>query len=66
MTKKPKPVDLTSLPPLRVTISKTADGSRDYMQITSNDEFALNIVLISCSIEVNDSRKPKMESDDDE
>ena len=66
MTKKPKPVDLTSLLPLRVTISKTADGSRDYMQITSNDEFALNIVLISCNIEVNDSRKPKMECDDDE
>lgn len=45
--------------PLLVTINKTADGSSDYMQIISVDQFSLNIVLISPQITVNDVR-PKV------
>jgi len=47
------------LPNLKLTISKTADGSRDYLQIVSDDQFALNIVLIAGKIEVADSRPPE-------
>lgn len=53
---------MNPLPNLKVTISKTADGSNDYMQIVSDDQFAMNIVLIAGKIEVADSRpteKPK-------
>ena len=32
---------------LIITISKTADGQQDYMQIVSEDQFAINVVLIS-------------------
>jgi hypothetical protein len=45
-----------TLPPLKVTLSKTADGKHEYMQITSTDQFSLNIVLISSKIEVTDQR----------
>lgn len=44
--------------PLQVTISKTADGQHDYMQIISADQFAINVVLISQKITVNDVRPP--------
>ena len=30
----------------KITISKTADGKQEYMQIISEDGFATNIVLI--------------------
>lgn len=65
MTKKITYHPHTPPPSLTVTISKTADGSEDYMQIISADQFTLNIVLLSPSIEVNDSRI-KMESSDDD
>jgi hypothetical protein len=42
---------------LNVTISKTAQGDRDYLQIMSEDQFSVNIVLISPEITVEDSRK---------
>jgi hypothetical protein len=35
------------LPPLNIQVTKTADGARDYVQITSSDQFSVNIVLIS-------------------
>lgn len=44
---------------LTVTITKTADGLNEYMQIMSDDmteEFAVNIVLIAEEIEVSDQR----------
>lgn len=41
---------------LNVTISKTAQGDRDYLQIMSEDQFSVNIVLISEEIKVEDSR----------
>jgi hypothetical protein len=47
------------LPNLKLTISETADGSSDYLQIVSDDQFALNIVLIAGKIEVADSRPPE-------
>lgn len=56
MTKKITYHPHTPTQSLTVTVSKTADGSEDYMQITSADQFTLNIVLLSPSIEVNDTR----------
>ena len=47
-----------NIPLLNITISKTADSLHDYMQITSDDQFALNIVLIADKIEVKDARIP--------
>ncbi len=46
----------TTQQPLTVTISRTADGTADYLQIISADQFALNIVLISSKITVKDVR----------
>ncbi len=46
------------MPPLRIQISKTADGKQDYLQILSSDQFSLNIVLISSEITVTDGRIP--------
>jgi hypothetical protein len=42
--------------PLNVTITKTADGQAEYMQIFSADQFSVNIVLISPKITVRDTR----------
>lgn len=41
---------------LTITLSKTATGDRDYLQVLSADGWSLNIVLIADSIEVKDSR----------
>lgn len=46
------------LPPLRIQVTKTADGKLDYLQITSSDQFSLNIVLIAEEITVEDCREP--------
>ena len=46
------------LPNLKLTLSKTQDGQHDYLQIVSDDQFALNIVLIADKIDVDDRRKP--------
>ena len=45
------------LPNLKLTLSKTQDGQHDYLQIVSDDQFALNIVLIADKIDVNDRRE---------
>lgn len=51
------------LPPLRIQVTKTADGKLDYLQITSSDQFSLNIVLIAEEITVEDCREqPKAKS----
>jgi len=39
-----------------ITISKTAKGDADYLQIISKDQFTTNIVLIG-KFKVEDSRK---------
>lgn len=47
---------LTPLPNLKILVTKTATGEHDYVQITSEDQFGLNIVLISGKIEIDDRR----------
>ena len=46
------------LPNLKLTLSKTQDGRHDYLQIVSEDQFALNLVLIADQIEMDDRREP--------
>jgi len=41
---------------LTITITKTADGLREYVQIMSADMFTINIVLIADQVEVEDTR----------
>ena len=42
---------------LKITITKTADGLGEYVQIMSGDMMAVNVVLIAQKIEVEDMRK---------
>ena len=50
-----EPIDI-----LKITVTKTADGRHEYVQIMSRDNFTINVVLIANAIEVLDSRpKPK-------
>jgi len=41
---------------LKVTVTKTADGQQDYIQIMSEDMVRVNIVLVG-EIEVEDRRE---------
>lgn len=41
---------------LRIHLAPTAQGSDTYMQITSEDGFSVNIVLIASEIEIDDKR----------
>ena len=43
-------------PVLNVTLSKTSQGDSDYMQITSEDQVTINIVLIVGQIKIKDTR----------
>jgi hypothetical protein len=45
---------------LNVTVTKTSDGARDYIQIMSDDMFTVNVVLVADLIEVRDAREPKV------
>ncbi len=45
---------------LKVTVSKTSNGDKDYLQIMSDDMFSTNIVLIADKITIEDAR-PKEE-----
>ena len=40
----------------KVTITKTADGKQEYLQVISEDQFSTNIVLIG-KFELRDTRK---------
>jgi hypothetical protein len=55
----PKLSSLAPSQPLKVTITKTTDGQSDYVQIMSQDQFSVNIVLIAPAIEVLDTRSKK-------
>lgn len=44
---------------LTVQVTKTRDGLRDYVQITSPDQLSINIVLIADEIVLEDHRKPR-------
>ena len=48
---------MTQIDKLIVTITRTSDGSRVYMQIVSVDMVAVNIVLIADEIAVQDMRE---------
>ena len=42
---------------LKVTVTKTADGASDYIQIMSSDMVSVNVVLIADVITVDDMRE---------
>lgn len=42
---------------LKVTVTKTADGKQDYVQIMSGDMLSVNVVLVADRIEVEDYRE---------
>ena len=44
---------------LNVTITKTSTGMADYIQIMSDDQVSVNIVLVAEKIEVKDHRLPE-------
>lgn len=46
---------------LKITLSKTAQGDADYMQVMSDDVVSVNIVLVAERIDVEDGR-PEAES----
>ena len=46
---------------LNIRITKTRDGSSNYVQIMSADMISLNIVLIADEIVVQDNRPPTEE-----
>ena len=41
---------------LTIQVTKTADGSGEYVQIMSGDMMTVNVVLIAGSIEIKDDR----------
>ena len=43
-------------PKFTITVTKTANGEAEYVQIISADQFAVNVVLISDEIEIIDLR----------
>lgn len=47
---------MADIPKLRITVTKTADGQCEYVQIMSADHFTVNVVLIASEIEVVDAR----------
>lgn len=42
---------------LKVTVTKTRDGVRDYVQVMSEDMVSVNVVLIADEIVVEDARR---------
>jgi hypothetical protein len=44
---------------LRITVTKTANGEDEYVQIMSGDHFTVNVVLIADQIEIVDDRPAK-------
>ena len=49
---------MADIPKLTITVTKTADGQREYVQIMSGDMFTVNVVLIADTIEIQDAREP--------
>lgn len=47
---------MSHIPKLTITIVKTSDGQREYVQVMSADQFTVNVVLIADKIEVKDAR----------
>ena len=42
---------------LKVTVTKTSDGKREYIQIMSADQVSVNVVFVAEDIEVEDHRE---------
>lgn len=42
---------------LNVTVTKTADGNRNYVQLMSADQVSINVVFVADEIVVEDHRK---------
>ena len=51
--------EISVIEKLEVTITKTADGKDEYIQIMSGDYVSVNVVLIAKKIVVKDGRKKK-------
>lgn len=51
-------MDLIVIPKLTLTVTNTANGQHNYIQIMSGDNFTVNIVLIADAIDVKDHRLP--------
>jgi len=49
---------------LNVTITKTSSGMADYIQIMSDDQVSVNIVLVAEEIEVEDHRPSEIKKKD--
>ena len=43
----------------KITLTKTANGLQEYMQVISEDSFSVNVVLIG-EFELLDGRKPEI------
>ena len=41
---------------IRVSVSKASDGKHDYIQLMSDDQFSVNIVLVVDAIKIDDHR----------
>jgi len=50
---------------LDVTITKTSIGTSDYIQIISEDQITVNIVMIAEEIRVKDHREPRVKIPDE-
>lgn len=48
--------NLLSLPSIGIEVSKTSDGSADYVQIRSPGAIPVNIVLVANEITIDDLR----------
>jgi hypothetical protein len=46
------------IPEIRITVSKTADGKGDYVQVMSSDQFNVNLVVIAGKVTIADTREP--------
>ena len=49
---------MADIPKLKITVTKTADGKREYVQIMSGDQLTVNVVLIADEIVIDDYREP--------
>ncbi len=41
---------------LKVQVSKTSDGKGEYLQLLSEDQLTINIVLVAQKVEIHDDR----------
>lgn len=49
-------MDGTFVDELRIQVTKTADGLREYVQIMSADQLTINLVLLADKVVITDQR----------